>query len=108
MFHPGVVLREGDYAVVGRDGLQVGVAGRHLSPEGLFGHSSTAMSLCSPERVVVAFALSAFFVGGAMGGDGILLLLFGVLLLCNGGGIGLLGSLRVIAASYTFSAYALI
>lgn len=40
-----------------------------------------------------------------MCGDGILLLLFGVLSLRNG---GLLGSLRVAAASYMFSAYALI
>lgn len=39
-----------------------------------------------------------------MGGDGILLLLLGVLSLRNGGGTGLLGSF----ASYMFSAYALI
>lgn len=39
-----------------------------------------------------------------MGGDGILLLLLGVLSLRNGGGTGLLGS----CASYMFSAYALI
>lgn len=39
-----------------------------------------------------------------MGGDGILLLLLGVLSLHNGGGTGLLGSF----ASYMFSAYALI
>ena len=53
-------LREGDYVVVGRDGLQVGFVGRHISPEGLFGHLTTAMSLCSPEGVVVAFEHSAF------------------------------------------------
>lgn len=45
MLHFGVVLREGDYVVVGRDGLQVGFVGRHISPEGLFGHLTTAMSL---------------------------------------------------------------
>ena len=39
-----------------------------------------------------------------MGGDGILLLLLGLLSLRNGGGTGLLGSF----ASYMFSAYALI
>lgn len=39
-----------------------------------------------------------------MGGDGILLLLLGVLSLRNGGGTGLLGSF----AFYMFSAYALI
>lgn len=53
-------------------------------------------------------AFSLFFVGGAKGGDGFLLLLFGVLFLRNGGGIGLIGGLRAVAASNMFSAYALI
>ena len=60
VLHFGVVLREGDYVVVGRDGLQVGFVGRHISPEGLFSHLATAMSLCSPEGVMVAFEHSVF------------------------------------------------